>query len=63
MIKYFYFSDEIRDILKNLDRLSKVRTQPFSVYGMFTIDGKLPLKMLALTTTYTVALLQIAFIE
>lgn len=59
---FIYFTDEDHKIAKNILRLVKVRMQPFSVYGVFTVDARLPLKFLALTTTYIVVLLQFAFL-
>ncbi|GBP79133.1 hypothetical protein EVAR_100095_1 [Eumeta japonica] len=51
----------VRRHTKNIVRICQIRLEKPIICGVFRADARLPLRLLALTTTYTVVLLQFAY--
>lgn len=55
-------TEEEVELIKNVLRYTKTNFRKIKPCQMFTVDGTLPLKFLALSTTYVIVLLQFAFV-
>ncbi|CAK1591336.1 unnamed protein product [Parnassius mnemosyne] len=62
-LKNYYSCRDARRFLKNIQRLYKVQFEKLKIYGIFTIDAALPLRLGRLIADYTVILLQFAFLR
>ncbi|KAH9644394.1 hypothetical protein HF086_006422 [Spodoptera exigua] len=60
-ILFEIFTDE-RKLYKNIDRLYRTVFEKMAIYGMFQVDATLPLVMTSTTTSFTLLLLQLAFL-
>ncbi|XP_059055771.1 uncharacterized protein LOC131849676 [Achroia grisella] len=55
-------SRSVRRFSKNVLRTQRIHSSKISAFGVFNVDAALPLRMGALITTYTIVLLQFAFL-
>ncbi|XP_052748001.1 uncharacterized protein LOC113511266 [Galleria mellonella] len=55
-------SQTVQQFTKNILRTRRVNFSKISAFGIFNVDAALPLRMGALITTYTIVLLQFAFL-
>ncbi|GBP24946.1 hypothetical protein EVAR_12613_1 [Eumeta japonica] len=53
---------ELRRMAKKVIRLCSVRCEKFRACGLFTVDAALPLRLAGLVATYSIVLLQFAFL-
>ncbi|CAH2057422.1 unnamed protein product, partial [Iphiclides podalirius] len=53
---------KVRRFAKNIICLNRMHSEKLSACGVFTVDGELPLRLVALIADYTVVLLQFAFL-
>ncbi|XP_072948386.1 uncharacterized protein [Epargyreus clarus] len=58
----YHPSCTVRRFKKNFFRLSKIRLEMLSPWGIFSVDAALPLRMVALLANYIIVLLQFAFL-
>ncbi|CAG9131564.1 unnamed protein product [Plutella xylostella] len=54
--------EEIRRFCKNVLRVSACEYEAWSACGLFTVDARLPLRVIGVVATYTVVLLQFALL-
>ncbi|GBP88005.1 hypothetical protein EVAR_60010_1 [Eumeta japonica] len=54
---------EYQKTAKNVLRLCNANSAKMRVCGLFTVDAALPLRLMGLSTTYCIVLLQFAFLQ
>ncbi|CAG9131562.1 unnamed protein product [Plutella xylostella] len=53
---------QVQKLCKNLLRVSACEYGAWSACGLFTVDARLPLRVIGVVATYTVVLLQFALL-